>query len=51
MSKRLGIRLYKRRWREEKEAEAKTCPFCGVAWEPDCNQFGCWSCGYRKEDK
>ena len=26
------------------------CPKCGNRWEPDCDQFGCWVCGYNKSD-
>ena len=28
----------------------KYCPGCGIAWEKDGDQFGCWSCGYVKND-
>lgn len=21
---------------------------CGLPWEPDGDQFGCWSCGYER---
>ena len=24
----------------------KVCPRCGMEWEPDMDQFGCWNCGY-----
>jgi hypothetical protein len=28
----------------------KTCPICRMPWEPDCDVFGCWCCGYNGED-
>lgn len=24
---------------------------CGMPWEPDSDQFGCWSCGAEAPDK
>ena len=28
-----------------------SCPVCGMRWYSDCDQFGCWSCGYEKEEQ
>ena len=24
------------------------CPKCGQKWDKDCDQFGCWACGFDK---
>ncbi len=23
------------------------CPLCGQNWDKDCDNFGCWECGYN----
>jgi hypothetical protein len=29
----------------------KNCPKCGFEWTDDCDQFGCWNCGFMNKYK
>lgn len=38
-----------KRWADTGEPVSAQCMCkCGMQWEPDMDQFGCWSCGAEK---
>lgn len=37
-----------KRWADNGEPVEKPLCKCGMPWEPDMDQFGCWACGADK---
>lgn len=36
---------------EEDAANPPVCPQCGIDWQSDSQQFGCWSCGFEQQSE